>query len=137
MSNIFDICKVCFTFGKSNFTTMKSKFLFPPYFAWIGWGMAIPGLVLGCFNVFGHFAFGFLQTSHYGLQSADNLWNYTDEVALALSVTGMLLIAFSRKKREDELVARLRMDALYWSAPHQFMYLYATLAVRLRKIIYL
>jgi len=94
---------------------MKSKFLFPPYLAWIGWVMAIPGLVLGCFNVFGHFAFRFLQTSHYGLQSPDNLWNYTDEVALTLSITGMLLIAFSRKKREDELVARLRMDALYWS----------------------
>jgi len=94
---------------------MKSRFLFPPYFAWIGWVMAIPGLVLGCFNVFGHFVFRFLETEHHANSLHYNLWNYTDELALALTIIGMLLIAFSKKRHEDELVARLRMDALYWS----------------------
>lgn len=94
---------------------MKSRYLFPPNFAWIGWVMAIPGLVLGCFNEFGHFVLSFLETEHQNNRLHYNLGNYTDEVALALTIIGMLLIAFSKKKHEDELVARLRMDALYWS----------------------
>ncbi len=99
----------------SIFTTMKSKFLFPPYFAWLGWVMAIPGLVLGCFNVFGHFVFNFLETGHHDSRLHYNFFNYTDEVALAITIVGLLLIAFAKKKQEDELIARLRMDALYWS----------------------
>ncbi len=115
MSNIFDICKVYFTFGKSNFTTMKSRILFPSYFSWLGWLLGVPGLVLGCFNVFGHFVFGFLEVGHHTNKLDYNFWNYTDEVALSLTIIGLLLIAFSKKRREDELIGRLRMDALYWS----------------------
>jgi hypothetical protein len=94
---------------------MKSRFLFPYYFSWLGWLLGIPGLVLGCFNVFGHFVFAFLEVGHYANKLDYNFWNYTDEVALALTITGLLFIAFSKKKREDELIARIRMDALYWS----------------------
>jgi hypothetical protein len=77
--------------------------------------MAVPGLVLGCFNVFGRFQFSFLEFGHHTNKLSYNLGNYTDELALSLTVIGMLLIAFSKKKREDELIARIRMDALYWS----------------------
>jgi fatty acid desaturase len=117
MSNIFDIRKVCFTFGKSNFTIMKSRLLFPHRFKLLGWLLALPGFVLGYLVVYNGY-----EIPHFGLQlrAASQLFlpayeNFTNELALTLVVAGLIFIAFSKQKTEDELTARIRLNALYWA----------------------
>lgn len=96
---------------------MKAKFLFPHYFRLIGWLLAIPGFVLGYLNVFQSY-----EIPGFGLKlrEKDGMFipafeNFTNELALTLVIIGLVFIAFSRLKREDELSASLRLNALYWA----------------------
>jgi hypothetical protein len=41
--------------------------------------------------------------------------NFTNELALTLVIAGLLFIAFSKQKIEDELTQKIRLNALYWS----------------------
>lgn len=41
--------------------------------------------------------------------------NFTNELTIFLVICGLLLIAFSRSKKEDELSAKLRLNALHWA----------------------
>ncbi|GAA4338061.1 hypothetical protein GCM10023149_47830 [Mucilaginibacter gynuensis] len=96
---------------------MKARYLFPPVFRILGILMAIPGFILGYFVVFRDYAIpGFelhLRTRGYLDRAAFE--NFTNELALTLVVGGLLFIAFSKVKREDELTARIRLNALYWA----------------------
>lgn len=116
MSNVFDICKVCFTFGKPNFTNMKSHLLFPARFRYLGALLAAPGFVLGFLFLFYNYTipgFGKYPDQHNNIPGVFE--NYTNELALVLIVAGLLLIAFSKMKNEDELTASIRLNALYWA----------------------
>ncbi|RYE27768.1 MAG: hypothetical protein EOP48_34255 [Sphingobacteriales bacterium] len=96
---------------------MRAKYLFPHWLGPIGYLLAIPGLLLGFMVVYHEFeipGFGVNMRAHSTLFSTA-FENLTNELAIILSVTGLLLIAFSRRKNEDELTARLRLDALYWA----------------------
>lgn len=96
---------------------MKSKFLFPRWCASLGWMLSLPGFVLGYFVVFNNYeipGFGFK------LRSKSNLFqgtfeNFTNELSTVLVLGGLLLIAFSKSKIEDELNAKLRLNSLSWS----------------------
>ncbi len=96
---------------------MKSKFLFPAWCAWLGYFMAVPGFVLGYLNIINKYeipGFGFkMREKNTIIQSAFE--NFTNELAIFLVVIGLILIAFSRGRKEDELIARLRLNALYWA----------------------
>lgn len=96
---------------------MKSKFLFPTWCNIVGYLLAIPGFVLGYLNIFNKY-----QIPNFGFQlrAKDTLFeksveNFTNELAIFLVVIGLVLIAFSKSKKEDELSAKLRLNALYWS----------------------
>lgn len=96
---------------------MKSKFLFPTWCSIVGYLLAIPGFILGCLNIFNKYE---IPNFGFQLRSKDTLFeksaeNFTNELAIFLVVIGLVLIAFSKSKREDELNARLRLNALYWS----------------------
>jgi hypothetical protein len=41
--------------------------------------------------------------------------NLTNELAGLGAIVGLLLIAFSKERVEDEMISRLRLDALQWS----------------------
>jgi len=95
---------------------MKSKFLFPAWCAWLGYFMSIPGFILGYLNIINNYeipGFGFkMREKSTIIQSAFE--NFTNELAIFLVVIGLILIAFSKTKREDELTARIRINSLYW-----------------------
>ncbi|KQB99163.1 hypothetical protein [Pedobacter sp. Hv1] len=96
---------------------MKSKFLFPTWCSIVGYLLAIPGFVLGYLNIFKKYE---IPNFGFQLRAKDNLFekaveNFTNELAIFLVVIGLVLIAFSKNKREDELSARIRLNALYWS----------------------
>ena len=96
---------------------MKSKFLFPTWCNIVGYLMVIPGFVLGYLFIFHNYeipGFGFQMREKSNLfQNAFE--NFTNELAVFLVIVGLLFIAFSKGKKEDELTARLRLNSLYWS----------------------
>jgi cbb3-type cytochrome oxidase subunit 3 len=96
---------------------MKSRLLFPYRFKLLGWLLALPGFVLGYLVVYNGY-----EIPHFGLKLRETtslflpeFENFTNELALILVVTGLIFIAFSKQKKEDELTARIRLNALYWA----------------------
>ncbi|MEJ5993959.1 hypothetical protein WG904_05940 [Pedobacter sp. Du54] len=95
---------------------MKTKYLFPKWCSIIGYILAIPGFILGYFCVFNNFeitGFGFrIREKDYIFEKAFE--NFTNELAIFLVIIGLLLIAFSKNKKEDELNSKIRLNSLYW-----------------------
>lgn len=103
---------------------MKTRFLFPAFFRIIGCLMALPGFVLGYFVVYQNFemtGFGFRMraTSSIGLPAVEN---FTNELALTLVIAGLMFIAFSKVKNEDEMTGKIRLNALYWAIPVNYIW---------------
>lgn len=116
MSNIFDICKVCFTFGKSNFTIMQTHLL-PPVFRKIAFavlGLAavalfleLSGLILAYYKAINNIpanAASFILPGDYV-----HFNNQFVQVIPMLLIIGVLLLAASRQAFEDEWIAQKRL----------------------------
>jgi len=97
---------------------MKNKLLLAKKYKLIGIIVLVPFVVLGIFNVYENFQLSFLQlplTDQY-LNSFDfNDKNFTNEVALSGVIVGLLLIAFSREKMEDEFINKIRLESWQWA----------------------
>jgi len=96
---------------------MKTTYLFPAWAKYLGTILAVPGLILGYLVVYQNYSITGLQLR---LRSTSTLFlsareDFTDEVALTLVIAGLLLVAFSRIKKEDELTAKIRLNSLYWA----------------------
>lgn len=104
---------------------MKTNFLFPFRYKWIGWALFIPGIILGI-------AFSFLEVEPDFLYwkvpaiYVDSIFendvffgsienNILDELIAVLLILGGIFIAFSKEKEEDELIAQLRLKSLVWA----------------------
>jgi bacteriorhodopsin len=103
---------------------MQTKFLLPNRLKYIGWVIAIPAIVLMILNLQYGFTFHFLDYAKKGVRniSFDNGFlfniqynNFTDEIGSLLLLTGLLLIAFSKEKDEDERISKLRLESLLWA----------------------
>lgn len=104
---------------------MKTKWLFPHRFRFIGWLIFVSSAVLGLANMYANSSLGWLMatvlnesvtvnTAH-STSHLVNVQNLTDEFAAIGVIIGLLLIAFSREKVEDEMIGQLRLEALQWS----------------------
>jgi hypothetical protein len=117
LSNIFDICKVCFTFGKPNFTIMKSRFLFPSKARFLGLLLFLSGL--------GFFIYSANSTREIFVWHNLPPWmrevtlahdeSFDDELQLFMVLSGLILLAFSKENMEDEHIVQLRSDSLQWA----------------------
>ncbi len=106
---------------------MKAHLLFPRYFRLIGFLLAIPGLVLGyLFLVRSYSIPGFGPTPNPN-DLLGRFYTYTNELALALVIIGLVFIAFSKVKKEDELTAYIRLNALYWAILVNYLILISVL----------
>ena len=103
---------------------MQTKLLLPGRLKYIGWVIAIPAFVLMILNLHYGFTFNFLNYAAKEVQkiSFDNGFlfniqynNFTDEIGSILLLTGLLLIAFSKEKDEDERISKLRLESLLWA----------------------
>ncbi|WP_295654194.1 hypothetical protein [uncultured Mucilaginibacter sp.] len=96
---------------------MKPRFLFPSIFRYLGYLLALPGFVLGYFVLYKDYAIpGFeLKLRAKNEVFLPAIENFTNELAITLVIIGLLFIAFSKVKREDELTARIRLSSLYWA----------------------
>ena len=115
---------------------MKSRFLFPHRFKLMGWIIAIPALILGGFVLFNDLSFDFLTiklpfkyyfsdsfvigSSKTQFNDEVSVLNFTDEVAAIGSIIGLILIAFSKVKIEDEYVTITRLESLQWAIYFNF-----------------
>jgi hypothetical protein len=104
---------------------MKTKWLFPHRFRLVGWVIFIPSAVLGLANMYADFNLSWLVAdflnepftlnSGHSTEHLVNIQNLTDEIAAIGVIIGLLLIAFTRERLEDEMIGQLRLEALQWS----------------------
>ncbi len=115
---------------------MEPRFLFPHRFKVIGWVIAVSSIILGLFVLINDLRFDFLSVkvpfnyffADEFLSSDDkgnefSIFNFTDEIATIGSIVGLLLIAFSKVKYEDEYVSKLRLESLQWAVYVNFFLL--------------
>ena len=80
----------------------------------------------GCAVLHGDFAFEFLNYTRGNTDGLQVLFdsptlftirtnNFTDEIGGILLITGLLLIALSKERDEDERIAALRLESLLWA----------------------
>ncbi|CAH0995452.1 hypothetical protein EMA8858_01575 [Emticicia aquatica] len=113
---------------------MEPRFLFPHRFKLIGWILAIPSIILGLFVLFDDLHFDFLTFkipfkylfADEFLSSNDkgntfSVFNFTDEIATIGTIVGLLFIAFSKLKLEDEYVSKIRLESLQWAIYFNFV----------------
>ena len=122
---------------------MKTNFLFPNKFRIIGWILLLPGIVLGYMVVFKDFEFSFLNLkvlslfySSFATPGINNpkLWiigndNFTNELAGILIIIGGIFVAFSKEKKEDEYIAKIRLESLLWAT-------YVTFAIQILCLLF-
>ncbi|TDW96154.1 hypothetical protein [Dinghuibacter silviterrae] len=103
---------------------MEMKFLFPHRYRLIGWILALPSAALAILAFYHDFGFPFLYYTsgpwNPGFQDAYFLFNltyhnFTGDIALILLMVGLLMVAFSRERVEDERTIRLRLESLLWA----------------------
>jgi len=102
---------------------MKTRFLFPHKYRLVGWVLAVPSFILMLLVLHADFQLGFLEYGGNGLFNFDgqkflfgiHRHNFTDEVGSLLLISGLLMIAFSREKEEDERTVKLRLESLLWA----------------------
>lgn len=103
---------------------MQTRYLLPNRLKFVGLIISIPAFVLMILNLQYGFTLRFLDYEVKGLQkiSFDNGFlfniqfnNFTDEIGSLLLIIGLLLIAFSKEKDEDERISKLRLESLLWS----------------------
>lgn len=112
---------------------METKLLFPNRFKKLGWVLLVPGLVLTIviemeilpyhFNKNDTFVrWATIKNMHpipfiekpnvNGNREPENVIN---ELAMSFVAIGFLLVAFTREKKEDEYISKIRSDSFVWS----------------------
>ncbi|MBI1342366.1 MAG: hypothetical protein GC171_05445 [Terrimonas sp.] len=97
---------------------MKNKLLLPNNYKRYGIGLLIPFAVIGVLSIYNEFELGFLQTGknipYFNMfDFTDN--NFTNEIALSGVMIGLLMIAFSKEKTEDEFIHQIRLESWQWA----------------------
>ncbi|AWA28594.1 hypothetical protein HYN48_00025 [Flavobacterium magnum] len=105
---------------------MKTPFLFPNSFKRIGWILFIPAFALCLyFSVMNVDTDALLQVNVFALLN-DGLFGESkyfgvirnsiiDELLLFCLIIGGIFICFSKLKREDEFISRIRYESLVWA----------------------
>lgn len=99
---------------------MKTRFLFPRKFIWIGWIAVIVSILLFFLNELPFFnlkTFAMINNevfrdTEYFKVIQDNL---QFEIASVLLIVGLIFIAFTKVKNEDEFTSKLRLESLLWA----------------------
>ncbi len=110
---------------------MKTKFLISNQFKTYGWIIFLIALAAGVLQFFGGFEPNWLNWkvpallySDWNLNGEKAHWsiitmvenNVADEVCASLLLIGGLLLVFAREKDEDEMIMKIRLESMLWSA---------------------
>ena len=98
---------------------MKTRFLLPHAYRKLGWIILIPFIILGVLSVHLEYEIAWLGAhisipGSFGSQifGESDYENFTNELAAIGVLIGLLCIAFSKEKIEDEFIGKLRLDSL-------------------------
>ena len=104
---------------------MSNKLLFPNKYKLIGWCLLIPTTIFGVILSFTEFdtlpltikVFAFFNTEIMGPTSLFSFIeaNLTNTIVGALFIVGGIFVGFSKEKREDEFIAKIRLSSLLWA----------------------
>lgn len=87
---------------------MKSKYLLPHVYKKIGWFISVPLFVIGVLL----FPLELFDGARWLTWLDKFPGEYTDEIIAAGLIIGMLLVAFSKEKIEDEYINKVRLESL-------------------------
>jgi hypothetical protein len=120
---------------------MKTRFLFPNWLKPLGGILALPGFVLGYLAIYRDYkipGFGISIWPRSPFFHGPVYQDLTKTLVLVLVIVGLFLVAFSKEKKEDELTARMRQNALYWSVLISYLacllWLLVTITMELLKL---
>jgi len=112
---------------------MKKHYLFPNSFRKIGWLLLIPALSIGIPYLFfdwepkflDSYTFAIFENSFPGSSKSFTFvkTNIIDELASILLIVSLIFIAFSKEKKEDEFISKIRLDSLVWATYINFIVL--------------
>ena len=97
-----------------------NRYLLPTYFKIIGWLVSVPtalALLIYLFNQTWseNFVNEFFNTLWGRESNSLNSNSIITTICLVMLMAGLLFIAFSKEKIEDEYIAKLRGDSLIWA----------------------
>ncbi len=96
---------------------MKSRFLFPHQSRILGYACILAYIPVMVFKKLLHHGYS-NQDSAQKLADASGLFNsehILTAIAMLFLFGGLLLVAFSKEKVEDEQILQLRLDSLHWA----------------------
>ncbi|HEY9364314.1 MAG TPA: hypothetical protein VIQ00_13695 [Chitinophagaceae bacterium] len=104
---------------------MSKQLLLPNRYKIIGWCIFIPSAILGIILSFTGFEASWLTATVFAFFN-DEIFakaqfftffetNVTNSLVGVLFIIGALLVGFSKEKREDEFIAKLRLTCLVWA----------------------
>jgi hypothetical protein len=99
------------------------RFLLPHHYKYPGWILLILGIITGYLFMEVHYMPDFLDVPVFAIHSqyikktvmGMSQTNLMDEIALLSTLTGLMLIALSKKGNEDRTVMEIRTKALFLS----------------------
>ena len=104
---------------------MNNSLLIHNRYKKLGFLILLIFLVFGLFVRFADLQLPFLTIPRGEKSFMDDMINLTDELALTGIIVGLLLIAFSREKVEDEFIGKMRLESLQWAVLINYILLIA------------
>ena len=116
---------------------MSNKLLLPNKYKLIGWYLLIPTTILGVFLSFTEFESLQINTKVFAIFS-DQVFreskffsfietNITSTIIGVIFIIGAMLVGFSKEKREDEFIEKLRLSSLLWAVWVNYILLFLSL----------
>ncbi|TVR36631.1 MAG: hypothetical protein EA392_14700 [Cryomorphaceae bacterium] len=94
---------------------MKTVPLLPHRLKWLGLMLTAFGLLIGSAAMYLDVRPQWLAVETHPEMPFMNTQNLIDEIALSLILIGLMVVAYSRERIEDEFVANIRLQSLLWS----------------------
>ena len=115
----FDYFTLLYFYARKKNLIMQTKFLLPNRARVWGWIITIPAFIIMILHLEFDFTFPFLDYAAKGVRHI----SFDRRVVLSsihfllgiLLIIGLLLIAFSKEKDEDERISRVRLESLLWA----------------------
>lgn len=116
---------------------MSNKLLLPNKYKLIGWYLLIPTTILGIFLSFTEFESLQINTKVFAIFS-DQVFreskffsfietNITSTIIGVIFIIGAMMVGFSKEKREDEFIEKLRLSSLLWAVWVNYILLFLSL----------
>lgn len=104
---------------------MKSRFLFPYWCRYLGWGLVIVHVPLSMLGrAHGMINIMDVQPTNTGPFSGEHLFFICTTLVMS---AGLFLVAFAKEKIEDEQIWQVRLDSLRWAIYINYIVLIASL----------